>query len=239
MKKLVCMVALAGCGTEQDEHVSGTASALEKCLIDGGSLEELWSVNNQHGPITSVVASSLIVVGSADGSVKQWSFDGDDPVYGSPFTTEGDEVGAVALTDDGHVVAATLTAQVVEWRLRDAVMTGSGTIPDTNLLSAIAVRPDGAQIVTGGSDLYVLEPRQQPPVERLGLRVCARQSVVCSGTFLRLAASRAVRRGAPTRHRRYVGGLAAPVARAQRRSRCRRCDPGRSWRRDRLRVRGR
>src|SRR5687768_1394980 len=78
------------------------ASALEECLLDGGTLTELWAVNNQHGPVTSIVAGSLVVLGGEDGSVKQWSVDGDEPAYGKPFTTAGSPVVALALSSE-HV----------------------------------------------------------------------------------------------------------------------------------------
>ena len=75
----------------------GNLSALERCVIDGGSLKELWSVGNQHGPVRSIVAGSLVVLGGQDGSVKQWSVEGDEPGYGKPFTTAGAPAAALAL----------------------------------------------------------------------------------------------------------------------------------------------
>jgi WD40 repeat protein len=158
MKRLICIGLLGACGaSEVTEEVLVEASALETCLAEGGALGQIWAADNQHGPISSIDATSVIVVGGTDGSVKQWSFDGDAPVYGSPFATKGDEVGAVALTDDGHVVAATATGLVVEWRLADAAKTRSDAIPDGMVLQAIAVRPGGARVVTGGLALYVLD----------------------------------------------------------------------------------
>jgi WD40 repeat protein len=125
-------------------------SALERCAGNGSGLVEAWSANNQHGPITSIVAGSVIVVGGADGSVKQWSFDGGAPEYLSPFTRSGAEVGGLALTADAHVVAATKLGEVTEWRLADAGQERSMTIADASL-TAVAARPDGIATVTGTS----------------------------------------------------------------------------------------
>jgi cytochrome c len=123
-------------------------SALERCVLDGGSLKELWSVSNQHGPVRSIVAGSLVVLGGADGSVKQWSVDGDEPAYGKPFTTAGAPVAAMALSADAHILAATEQGQVAEWRLADAASARTTTIADAQL-SALAVSGDAAQAVTG------------------------------------------------------------------------------------------
>lgn len=125
-----------------------TVSALERCVLDGGSLKELWSVGNQHGPVRSIVAGSLVVLGSQDGSVKQWSVDGDEPAYGKPFTTAGAPVAAMALSSDAHILAATEQGEVAEWRLADASAARTTTIADAQL-SALAVSPDAALAVTG------------------------------------------------------------------------------------------
>ncbi len=154
-----CLLLICGaCGTAPstsgDDVMSppdapaGDRSPLERCLQDGGSLHELWSVANQHGPVTSIVAGSLVVVGGEDGSVKQWSVEGDEPAYGTPFTTAGAPVGAVALSTDGNVLAATRQGEVAEWRLADAMPARTTTITDAEL-SALAVSGDGAVAIAG------------------------------------------------------------------------------------------
>jgi len=94
-------------------------SPIERCLTSGGTLQELWATSNQHGPVTSIaVEGSTVVLGSADGSVKQWSVDGSEPSYGRPFQ---DDVGvvatAVAFTGDGSLVAGDASGKVTAWDL--------------------------------------------------------------------------------------------------------------------------
>lgn len=154
MRRFACVLLMAACGsTSGDDGVDpplGELSAIERCVLGGSSLAEAWSVGNRRGPITSIVADSLIVVGSADGSVKQWTPDGDDPSYGVPFSTQGPEVAALALTSEGTIVSAAKPGAITEWRLSDATQTTTMTIADTSL-STVSVRADNAQIVVGTS----------------------------------------------------------------------------------------
>jgi WD40 repeat protein len=122
-------------------------STLEKCVVDGGSLKELWSVGNQHGPVTSIVAGSLVVLGSADGSVKQWSVDGEQPAYGKPFTTAGASVAAMALSAE-HIIALTMQGEVAEWKLADATAARTNTIADI-VPSALALSADSTRALVG------------------------------------------------------------------------------------------
>ncbi|HEY5924884.1 MAG TPA: hypothetical protein VIV11_24555 [Kofleriaceae bacterium] len=161
------VLALAACGTNPmtgddgggDDVIDppGELSALEKCVIDGGSLKELWSVGNQHGPVRSIVAGPLVVLGSQDGSVKQWTVDGDEPSYGRPFTMQGAPIAAMALSAD-HILAATEQGQVAEWTLADAMPATTTTIADVTL-SALAVSTDAARAVTGTTtgELFVVD----------------------------------------------------------------------------------
>lgn len=168
MKNWHCLlVVLVACGTDEtklDDMMDTPidpplqASALERCLLDGGTLRELWSVSNQHGPVASIVAGSLVVLGGEDGSVKQWSIDGDEPLYGKPFTTAGAPVAALALASDGHILAATRQGEIAGWRLADAEATTTTTFDNVEL-SALAVAGDAARVVTGTpyGDLYVVD----------------------------------------------------------------------------------
>lgn len=148
---LVC----AACGTNPSNGGGGddvvdppvTMSALERCVEGGGSLAELWSAGNQHGPVTSIVAGALVVLGSQDGSVKQWTVDGDEPSYGLPFTRAGAPVAAMALSAE-HILAATEQGEVAEWKLSDASAARTTTIADSEL-SALAVSRDATRAVTG------------------------------------------------------------------------------------------
>jgi WD40 repeat protein len=124
-----------------------TLSALERCVVDGGSIKELWSVGNQHGPVTAITAGELVVLGSQDGSVKQWSVDGDEPGYGKPFTTAGATVAAMAMSSE-HIVALNMNGEVVEWKLDDASAVRTNTIADI-VPSALALTDDGARALVG------------------------------------------------------------------------------------------
>jgi WD40 repeat protein len=157
------LMVIAACAADGPDRTppdqppgQGTLSALERCVVGGGAVETLWSVNNQHGPVTAIVAGDQIVLGAADGSVKQWAFEADEPTYGSPFATAGAEVGGLVLTSDGHVIAATRTGEVTAWRLADAHPTDSLAIAD-QALTAVAARPDRSQTVVGseGGELWV------------------------------------------------------------------------------------
>lgn len=145
-------------GDDMEMPIDPQASALERCLVEGGTLKELWSVNNQHGPVASIVAGDLVVLGGEDGSVKQWSIDGDEPLYGQPFTTSGAPVAALAFASDGHVLAATRQGELAAWRLADATAASMTTIENVEL-SALAVTDDAARAVTGTStgELFVVD----------------------------------------------------------------------------------
>jgi WD40 repeat protein len=148
------VLGVAACGGEStmmsgDDTIDPprTLSALERCVIDGGSLKELWSVGNQHGPVTSIVAGPLVVLGAQDGSVKQWTVDGDEPSYGKPFTTAGATVAALAMSAE-HILAATMHGEVAEWKLADASAAGTSTIADI-VPSALALSADATRAFVG------------------------------------------------------------------------------------------
>src|SRR5438093_12793866 len=95
-------LVLLGCGTDPNSgddtpRPPGPRSAIESCIASGGQLAELWSTSNQHGAVRSIaVSGSTVVLGSEDGSVKQWSVTGADPSYGTRFADEGPIVSALA-----------------------------------------------------------------------------------------------------------------------------------------------
>jgi WD40 repeat protein len=157
------VLVLGACGSDptmQGDDVIDppkTLSALERCVVDGGSLKELWSVGNQHGPVTSIVASSLVVLGSQDGSVKQWSVDGDEPGYGKPFTTAGATVAAMAMSTE-HILAVTMNGVVAEWKLADASAARTNTIADI-VPSALALTDDATRALVGtaSGETFVVE----------------------------------------------------------------------------------
>jgi len=154
----VMCAACGGTGPTGDDagtHVSGDLSPLEHCVIEGGSLHEVFSVGNQHGPVTTIVAGTIIVLGSQDGSVKQWTVDGDEPDYGMPFTTAGSPVAALALGSD-DVVAATSDGQLAAWKLADASSMGSRTIADITP-SALSIDASRALIGTTTGQTFAVD----------------------------------------------------------------------------------
>lgn len=156
MKTWFCLVLL-GCGGTQpsgddvvvgDDAPPSALSTLERCALDGKPLHEVFSVGNQHGPVSSIVGGALIVLGSDDGSVKQWTVDGDEPNYGKPFTTAGAPVKALAFSSDQHILAANTNGEIAEWKLVDATAARTNTIADI-MPTAIAVSDDAARVMVG------------------------------------------------------------------------------------------
>jgi len=156
MKTWLCLFVLGCSGTQprgDDDDIatdapSNNVSAIERCALDGGTLTEVFSVGNQHGPVTTIVGGALIVLGSEDGSVKQWTVDGDEPNYGKPFTTAGAAVRALAFSSDAHILAATTNGEIAEWKLADASAERTNTIADIEP-SAIAVSEDATRVMVG------------------------------------------------------------------------------------------
>lgn len=112
-------------------------SPIERCLSDGGTLQQLWAASNQHGPVTSIaVEGSTIVLGSADGSVKQWNVDGSEPSYGRPFRDDTGVIAtAVAFTGDGGLVAGDADGTVTEWSLDAGAPVRSMGVGDQTLVA--------------------------------------------------------------------------------------------------------
>jgi len=130
------------------------ASAIGRCLAEGGALKQLWATSNQHGPVTSIaVGGSTIVLGSADGSVKIWNVNGSSPSYGTPFLDDtGIVVDAIAFADDGQVFGGDRQGRLSEWRLADSET--MRTIPvGEDPLETIALSPDGSQAAVGAGPL--------------------------------------------------------------------------------------
>ncbi|MBA3456309.1 MAG: WD40 repeat domain-containing protein [Deltaproteobacteria bacterium] len=154
------LVLVAACGTDggkDDPPIDPPTeqSAIERCVADGGSLRQLWATSNQHGPVTSIaVGGSTIVLGSADGSVKQWDVNGSSPSYGTPFLDDtGVVVDAIAFSSDGQVLGADREGRLSEWRLSDA--RAMRTIPVANVpLEVVAVSEHAEQAAVARGSLY-------------------------------------------------------------------------------------
>src|SRR5262245_2171264 len=119
---LALALAATGCGTDgssppDDMPQPAGPSPIGRCLAAGGTIQPLWSANNQHGAITSIAAGgSTIVVGSEDGSVKQWAAGGANPAYGVPLLDDtGVIVRALAMAGDDQLVGVDAQGQIQHW----------------------------------------------------------------------------------------------------------------------------
>ena len=132
---------------EADTLFPPEMSSLETCLLAGGALTEVASVNNndttEHGSIrTFVIAPDRrIAVASEDGSIKLWTLDGFietfDPgafLYGAEV--EGSQVADLAFLGDS-VVAGDVRGVVSAWQSSSPNIIG-GTDPDVGI-TAVAV----------------------------------------------------------------------------------------------------
>lgn len=148
-------VVLVGCGTDGKKGPGTTESrsVIETCVDGGGQVAELWATSNLHGPVVSiVVGGSTIVLGSNDGSVKQWSVSGAsaDPTYGTPFAEVDVPVAALAIGSDGKLAGADQLGRLDEWQMSNAQATSATTV-DEYPLAALALSADASQaaVATG------------------------------------------------------------------------------------------
>jgi WD40 repeat protein len=156
---LLLLGIVSGCGTDGGQidppaDPPGDASPLERCLAGGGALHELWATGNQHGAVTSIaVASSTVVLGSEDGSVKQWNLAGSSASYGTPFLDDtGIVVDALAFSTDGQVLGADRRGRVSEWRVSDAQPMRTMEITSEPLAAiAVSEHADLAAVALGSS----------------------------------------------------------------------------------------
>ncbi|MGE0548707.1 MAG: WD40 repeat domain-containing protein [Kofleriaceae bacterium] len=125
-------------------------SALERCVSAGGAIGELWATGNLHGAVTSIaVNGSTIVLGSIDGSVKQWTVASETPSYGTPFVDESDNVvSALAFATDDVVVGVDQRGQLSEWRVSDAQPLRTTPMTET-ALHTVSVSRDGKHVAVG------------------------------------------------------------------------------------------
>ncbi|MGE0870517.1 MAG: WD40 repeat domain-containing protein [Kofleriaceae bacterium] len=154
-------VVAAGCGTDTASEDNDDAhddqdpppiepSMLERCVSAGGTISELWSTGNLHGAVTSIaVNGSTIVLGSIDGSVKQWTVEAETPSYGTPLIDESDSVvSALAFADDEVVVGVDQRGQLSEWRVSDAAPLRTTPMTET-ALHTVSVSRDGKHVAVG------------------------------------------------------------------------------------------
>jgi WD40 repeat protein len=185
---LTLLIPFAACtgaassGGDDDGDDTPSTSGLDRCADGVAPLDELWSVDNLHGEIVSmstVAPDGGIVLGTADGAVKQWALgtsadaaplEGGRPSYGDPFTESGAPAHALAIGASGdHVFAGD-----------DAVGVRSWSIPAAEELGSIQLK---------GSALTAVAPRTATEVViadiELGgqMRVVDLASSVTSGLF--------------------------------------------------------
>src|SRR5262249_11299735 len=135
---LAFSIPLAGCvGASGDDGTSTTTAGLDRCADGTAPLSLLWSVDNLHGEIVSmstVAPDGTIVLGTADGAVKQWALGtstatsplaGGRPSYGEPFTESGQPARALALgLGDASVLAGDDGVGVHAWSIPSAASLG-------------------------------------------------------------------------------------------------------------------
>jgi len=122
-------------------------TSLEGCLIGGGELVEVASVDNndtrEHGGVWTfgIAPDRRIAVASEDGTIKLWTLDGFveelDPgafLYG--VEVEGSQVTDIAFRGD-YIIAGDVRGVVSAWRGTSPNIIG-GTDPDTSI-TAVAV----------------------------------------------------------------------------------------------------
>ncbi|MEO7095998.1 MAG: WD40 repeat domain-containing protein, partial [Polyangiales bacterium] len=137
-----------------------TRSPIEACIAGGGALAPQWATGNQHGAVTSLtVTGTTVVLGSEDGSVKQWAVAA-APSYGTSFDTgeSGRPVTqALAVASDGTVLGADASGALGEWRLSDAKPMRTTPITTVPLI-ALAVDAGANHVaVGGGTDIRVVD----------------------------------------------------------------------------------
>lgn len=147
-------IALFGCGTDgQGPGTTEQPSVIEDCIAGGGQVSEIWSTSNLHGPVVSIaVSGSTIVLGSSDGSVKQWTVSGASatPTYGTPFAAVDVPVNALAVGSDGKLVGVDQLGRLDEWQMSNAQATRTTNV-DESALGAVALSSDASQaaVATG------------------------------------------------------------------------------------------
>lgn len=148
-------LAVAACGTDGgSEPPIETAglSALEACVLDGGTFAETRATSNRRGAITALaVSGTTAMLASEDGSVKQWQL-GEEVSYGATFADEGPTVGALAVGSDGTLFGADRAGSLHEWRRADASPLRSTPIAEIGF-GAIAVSEQADRVaISSGID---------------------------------------------------------------------------------------
>ncbi|MGE0400058.1 MAG: WD40 repeat domain-containing protein [Kofleriaceae bacterium] len=157
---LLGLVLASGCGTDGtgspvDPPIDPPAEAtpIERCLAGGGTFQQLWATSNQHGPVSSIaVGGSIVVLGSLDGSVKQWTTGGASPSYGVPFEDDtGIVVDALAFAHGEHdeVAGVDRDGRFTEWRVSDASPMRTVPVITDGALTAVAISSRQAAIARG------------------------------------------------------------------------------------------
>jgi WD40 repeat protein len=155
------LLFLAACGANGDDDVVDPpdAVALDDCADGTAPLTNLWTVDNLHGEIISmspVAPDGTIVLGTADGAVKQWALGatpdtaplpGGRPSYGEPFTESGQPARALTLGVSGdRVLAGDDGVGLHAWAIPDAAELGALLLKGSPF-TAIAARSDTEVVV--------------------------------------------------------------------------------------------
>jgi hypothetical protein len=167
---LIGLLLASGCGTDGtagpiDPPIDSPvgATAIERCLAGGGTLQQLWATSNQHGPVSSIaVGGDIVVLGSLDGSVKQWTTAGTSPSYGVPFVDDtGIVVDALAFAHGAkdEVAGVDRDGRFSEWRVSDASPMRTVPVITDGALTAVAISSRQAAIARGphSADVRVID----------------------------------------------------------------------------------
>jgi len=155
---LLGLVLATGCGTDgttvdPPDDPPAEATAIERCLAGGGTLQQLWMTSNQHGPVSSIaVGGTTVVLGSLDGSVKQWTTGGTSPIYGVPFEDDtGIVVDSLAFAHgaDDKVAGVDRDGRFNEWRISDASPMRNLPVVTEGPLTAVAISSQQAAVAIG------------------------------------------------------------------------------------------
>ncbi|MCB9594646.1 MAG: WD40 repeat domain-containing protein [Sandaracinaceae bacterium] len=165
---LPCVLVLVGCASVHEPVVSDVPpdvivvttpraetfpplmTSFESCLLDGGELVEVASVDNddvtEHGAMWTfaIAPDRRIAVASEDGSIKVWTLDGFIEELDPGAFLYGVEVVGAQVQDlaflDAQIVAGDVQGVVSAWQDGFPRVVG-GTNPDVGIV-AVAVEPD-------------------------------------------------------------------------------------------------
>jgi WD40 repeat protein len=134
--------------------VPAPRTALEACLIGGGSLVEVATVNNddvtEHGDLTALAvdADGRLAVAGADGTIKLWTIeDGFLGQINTGMIAYGAELAGTPSTElsffEGRIVAGDVRGLVTSWTVEGDMQVLGGVEPDFSIRAVAIDRQRG------------------------------------------------------------------------------------------------